>query len=218
MDVEAAAEHLGQVIGKSRLLLVIDDVWRVDQVRPFLRGGPNCVRLVTTRLPYVLHSIPHEKVPIDEMHPAEAAGLIAKNLPAAEPGAAVMLPALADRLGNWAQMLAIANGWLRVSVEQGERLTNSIARYERRLARDGPFKLDAEIEGRRTARSGFASRPASRISAQWKPRGPMSWLSFPRTNRTAERRRGALGRPASSTGRNGQALPPAESTVITAIA
>ena len=149
VDVEAAAEHLGQVIGKSRLLLVIDDVWRVDQVRPFLRGGPNCVRLVTTRLPYVLHSIPHEKVPIDEMHLAEAAGLIAKNLPAAEPGAAVMLSALADRLGNWAQMLAIANGWLRVSVEQGERLTDSIARYERRLARDGPFKFNAEIEGQR---------------------------------------------------------------------
>jgi hypothetical protein len=149
VDVEAASAHLGELIGESRLLLVIDDVWRADQVRPFLRGGPNCMRLVTTRLPYVLHSIPHEKVPIDEMHPAEAASLIAKNLPAAEPGAAVMLSALADQLGNWAQMLAIANGWLRVRVEQGERLTDSIALFERRLAKDGPFKFDAGVETQR---------------------------------------------------------------------
>ena len=41
-------------MGGSRLLLVIDDVWREAQLRPFLCGGPNYVRLVTTRLSDVL--------------------------------------------------------------------------------------------------------------------------------------------------------------------
>lgn len=50
-DVTTASGHLGVVIGEARILLVIDDVWREAQLRPFLRGGPNCVRLVTTRLP-----------------------------------------------------------------------------------------------------------------------------------------------------------------------
>ena len=86
-DVVTASEYLGELIGESRLLLVIDDVWREAQLRPFLRGGPNCVPLVTTRLPSVLKAVRHTEVLIDEMRAAEAAHLIAMNLPlAGEPG------------------------------------------------------------------------------------------------------------------------------------
>jgi hypothetical protein len=149
-DVVTASEHLGELIGESRLLLVIDDVWREGQLRPFLRGGPNCVRLVTTRLPYVLKAVRHTEVLIDKMRAAEAARLIAMNLPVAgEPGAAARLANLADRLGNWAQMLAIANGWLRDRVDKRERLVDAIARFERRLAKDGPFVFDPENEPQR---------------------------------------------------------------------
>jgi WD40 repeat protein len=146
-DVVTASEYLGELIGESRLLLVIDDVWREAQLRPFLRGGPNCVRLVTTRLPYVLKPIRHTEVLIDEMRAAEAARLITMNLPVAgEPGAGARLAQLAERLGNWAQMLAIANGWLRDRVEKRERLVDAITRFERRLAKDGPFVFDPENE------------------------------------------------------------------------
>ena len=149
-DVVTASEYLGELIGESRLLLVIDDVWREAQLRPFLRGGPNCVRLVTTRLPRVLQAVRHTEVLIDEMRAAEAARLITMNLPVAgEPGAAARLADLADRLGNWAQMLAIANGWLRDRVEKRERLADAIARFERRLAKDGPFVFDPENEPQR---------------------------------------------------------------------
>ena len=149
-DVVTASEHLGELIGESRLLLVIDDVWREAQLRPFLRGGPNCVRLVTTRLPRVLQAVRHTEVLIDEMRAAEAARLITMNLPVAgEPGAAARLADLADRLGNWAQMLAIANGWLRDRVEKRERLADAIARFERRLAKDGPFVFEPENEPQR---------------------------------------------------------------------
>jgi hypothetical protein len=62
----------------------------------------------------VLKAVRHTEVLIDEMRAAEAARLIAMNLPVAgEPRAAARLANLSDRLGNWAQMLAIANGWLR---------------------------------------------------------------------------------------------------------
>jgi hypothetical protein len=142
-DVVTASEYLGELIGESRLLLVIDDVWREAQLRPFLRGGPSCVRLVTTRLPHVLNAVRHTEVLIDEMRAAEAAHLITMNLPVAgEPGAAARLANLVERLGNWAQMLAIANGWLRARVEKCERLVDAIARFERRLAKDGPFVFD----------------------------------------------------------------------------
>jgi len=64
------------------------------------------VRLVTTRLPFVLKAVLHTEVLIDEMRAAEAARLITINLPvASEPGAAARLAILANRLGNWAQMV-----------------------------------------------------------------------------------------------------------------
>jgi hypothetical protein len=99
--VGTVSEHLGELIGESRLLLVIDDVWRETQLTPLLRGGPNCVRLVTTRLPGVLESTPYIDVRIDEMRAAEAAILIANNLPiASEPRTVASLNALAGRLGT----------------------------------------------------------------------------------------------------------------------
>ena len=79
-DVQTAAEYLARLIGEARLLLVIDDVWREAQLRPFLRGGPNCARLVTTRLPQVLPAR-HTPIVIDAMKDAEALRLIAVNLP-----------------------------------------------------------------------------------------------------------------------------------------
>ncbi|MDB5406963.1 MAG: hypothetical protein JWL84_1875 [Rhodospirillales bacterium] len=107
-DVDTAAEHLGELIGEARLLLVIDDVWREAQLRPFRRGGPNCVRLVTTRLPQVLPAS-HRSVAIDEMRETEAASLLSANLPVAEHSAVrPRLVALAKRLGFWAQMLSIS--------------------------------------------------------------------------------------------------------------
>jgi len=78
-DVETAAEHLGELIGEARLLLVIDDVWREAQVRPFLRGGPNCVRLVTTRISHVLPKT-LRTIHVDEMGVDEAKALISANL------------------------------------------------------------------------------------------------------------------------------------------
>lgn len=53
--VVTTADHLGELIGVAQLLLVIDDLWQETKLLPFLlRGGKNCARLVTTRLPQVL--------------------------------------------------------------------------------------------------------------------------------------------------------------------
>ena len=48
--IHAAAGKLGDAMGDRRILLIVDDAWREQDLRPFLQGGPNCVRLVTTRI------------------------------------------------------------------------------------------------------------------------------------------------------------------------
>jgi hypothetical protein len=112
-DTKVASEQLAEIIGERRLLLVIDDVWRESQLRAFLLGGPNCVRLVTTRKPNVLPQ-GAQPIDVDEMHAVEAAALIAGGLPVErDPIARRRLAALARRMEGWAQMLEIANGWIR---------------------------------------------------------------------------------------------------------
>ena len=148
-DVETAAEHLGQLLGEARLLLVIDDVWREAQLRPFLRGGPNCVRLVTTRLSQVLPRSA-KAIVIDEMRAEEALRLISANLAgAANPVARRRLARLAERLGRWAQMISIANGWIRDRLSAGEPLAKAVERFEQRLMKRGLAAFDPEDEAQR---------------------------------------------------------------------
>lgn len=73
----AAGDYLGVLLGDRRMLVVIDDLWNPRDLSPFLRGGPSCVRLITTRN---ARALPDEvdAVVVDAMTPAETAALLIK--------------------------------------------------------------------------------------------------------------------------------------------
>lgn len=48
--IEELSIRLSAAIRDKRMLLVIDDVWQVDHVRPFRIGGQHCVTVMTSRL------------------------------------------------------------------------------------------------------------------------------------------------------------------------
>ncbi len=50
-DHEALAVQLRRAIGTRRMLLVIDDAWKLEDALVFKVGGPQCAHLVTTRFP-----------------------------------------------------------------------------------------------------------------------------------------------------------------------
>ena len=52
--IHAAAAKLAETLGDRMILMVVDDVWRKQDLEPFLQGGRHCVRLVTTRIDSVL--------------------------------------------------------------------------------------------------------------------------------------------------------------------
>src|SRR5262249_24457095 len=71
-DPREAGLRLGEVLAaqRRRVLLLVDDVWKIEQLRPFLHSGPNCTVLVTTRRPGVLPHAPSRVVKVDQMTPA----------------------------------------------------------------------------------------------------------------------------------------------------
>src|SRR5262249_38738206 len=132
--VGALSAGLAGALGESRHLLVIDDVWREEHLRPFLQGGPNTTRLVPTRLHHLLPADAF-RVQIDAMHGREAVALLAQGLPEEQSGAELpALLALAARLGEWPLQLTLVNGFLRDRVIGGRRpLAQAIADVNRRL-------------------------------------------------------------------------------------
>ena len=110
--VNAAASALGE----RRILLIIDDAWREQDLRPFLQGGPHTTRLITTRRDDIL-PLKAERQPVDAMQSGEALALLGWGLPQDQAAAQTRaLQALAARLGEWAQLLKLVNGFLRERV------------------------------------------------------------------------------------------------------
>src|SRR5262249_19331264 len=141
----------GEVLGARRILLIVDDVWREQDLRPFLQGGRNTTRLITTRLGGML---PHNafRQEVDAMTAGEARKLLSRGLPDDQVRSqSNALGDVAIRLGEWAQLLKLANGFLRDRVIEGrEQLRTAIADANARLDEEGLGAFDADDEDDRT--------------------------------------------------------------------
>jgi WD40 repeat protein len=148
--VGAASAKLADALAERRCLLVIDDVWREQDLRPFLQGGRNTTRLITTRLDHVLPADTF-RVVVDAMRTGEALTLLTQGLPPDQAQAEhLALRTLAARLGEWPLLLTLAGGFLRDRVIRArEPLAQAIASVNRRLDARGLTAFDAKNEAAR---------------------------------------------------------------------
>jgi DNA polymerase III delta prime subunit/DNA-binding XRE family transcriptional regulator len=79
---EERARAIHDVIGTRRMLLVIDDAWKIDEALAFKVGGPHCTYLVTTRIPSVaLHFANGGTIFVQELNEEESLKLLAHYVP-----------------------------------------------------------------------------------------------------------------------------------------
>ena len=138
-DPNLAGMHLGRVLDeRHRTLIIIDDVWTEDQLRPFLIGGSQCIRLVTTRIP---KCIPHgsHTVLVDQMSPTEAYQLLTWRLPTIEPA---ILTALIQATGCWPLLLRLINRIIRDRIDSGEQPGSAATDMLTIIAAQGPAAVD----------------------------------------------------------------------------
>jgi WD40 repeat protein len=143
VTLDALASALGEALGDRRILMIIDDVWREQDLRPFLQSGPNTTRLITTRIDKVLPA-DATRQSVDAMQDREALDLLVRGLPVdqiADQRSA--LRALVVRLGEWPLLLKIVNGFLRERVVRSHQpLAQAIAGANKRLAAKGLVAFD----------------------------------------------------------------------------
>src|SRR5262249_55293152 len=88
-------------------VLVVDDVWREQDISPFMQGGSSTTRLITTRNDSTLPTNAIRQN-LDAMRDSEAFELIAMGLPAPSTQRRELM-ALAARLGEWLLLLKLVN-------------------------------------------------------------------------------------------------------------
>jgi WD40 repeat protein len=139
VDAEDAAIELARALEDKNCLIVVDDVWNPAHLKPFLRGGKGCARLVTTRQFEVASGA--RRVDVDEMLPAEAVRVLAPFIDPS-PEESRRLRALARRLGEWPVLLKLASSTLRQRVERGETPARAIEHLNHALDRRGVTAFD----------------------------------------------------------------------------
>lgn len=123
-----------QLLAERRCLLVLDDARDEGQVRPLLpAAGASMVVVTSRRMLAGLDSV--HRLPLGELHPAEAAEFLARLVgderAAADPGA---LADVAARCGHLPLALRVAGNWLATRTGWSvRRLADRLAVEERRL-------------------------------------------------------------------------------------
>ena len=143
-SIDAAAAHLAMLLADRTILIVVDDVWNPAHLHPFLQGGGQCTRLVTTRDDGVLPS-KTKRIQVDAMRPDEAFQVLVSGLSDAPRSLrdTQSLRTLVQKLGEWPLLLKLVNAALRERVwEYRQSLSEALVYVNTALKRRGLTAFD----------------------------------------------------------------------------
>jgi WD40 repeat protein len=137
-DAEQAGFHFGRILGDRKVLLVIDNVWSATDLMPFLLGGPNTVRLVTTRNARVT---PARTVLfwLGPMSPAEVRELLSRSVPELHLDDAARL---AELCSGWPLLASVVSSTVNQDVAAGASPRRAVADAGSALHQFGPHAFD----------------------------------------------------------------------------
>jgi hypothetical protein len=137
-SIEAAITEFKKHLEGREILIVVDDVWAGEHLRPFLQGGQRCAHLITTRIQNVIPRDAH-RVEVDAMRIGEAAELLAAGFEddPDRPDLGDELRNLASTLGEWPLLLKLANGAMRNRVENGDSFRDALEFIKADLEENG---------------------------------------------------------------------------------
>ncbi len=127
VNEEDAANEVSRRIEDRHCLIVIDDVWSPEHLKPLMRGGSGCTRLITTRQFEVAveFSTADRRIRALHMKRGEAVEMLLSQIETV-PLDRAPFRALAERLGQWPLMLKLARGAMRQRLARGDSLPGAL--------------------------------------------------------------------------------------------
>ncbi len=120
-SIEAWTMAIHAAIGERKLLIVIDDVWKVEEGLAFKVGGPRCAYIVTTRFPQLAIQFAADgATSVEELNEDDSMALLAQLAPtfvASEPDEA---KALIRAVGGLPLGLMLIGKYLRSQTYSGQ--------------------------------------------------------------------------------------------------
>ena len=150
-DLGASLNKFRELLQERRCLLILDDVWRERDVRPFLEGAPLTARLITTRRNDILPANTIT-VAVDQMAEGESFQLLSSGITVSQVSEESALRQLAKvRLGRWPVLIKLVNGFLGREIQRGAELGEAIHEAIARLEKRGLTNFDLSDERAREA-------------------------------------------------------------------
>ncbi len=120
-SIEAWTMAIHTAIGERKLLIVLDDVWKVEEGLGFKVGGPHCAYIVTTRFPQLAIQFAADgATAVEELNEGDSMALLAQLAPAfvtSEPDEA---KALIRAVGGLPLGLMLIGKYLRSQTYSGQ--------------------------------------------------------------------------------------------------
>jgi hypothetical protein len=143
VSVGDAAAALREVLISRRSIHVIDDIWSEEALEPFLRGGPQCATLITTRNRDVARRARHV-VSVEELSPYDAVEMLTAYFPEGTPDARMFLERLAERVGGLPLLLHMVGSALRDRLIRGDTVEGALQHVNNALDRRGLVAFDRD--------------------------------------------------------------------------
>jgi tetratricopeptide (TPR) repeat protein/transcriptional regulator with XRE-family HTH domain len=130
---EAWATAIQERIGQRRFLLIIDDVWHLEDALSFKVGGPNCTYLITTRFPDIALLFANDNATtIHELNEGESLTLLARFIPTIVEQEVEATRALVQFVGGLPLALMLLGRYLRLQMHSGQprRIQTALRRLQ----------------------------------------------------------------------------------------
>lgn len=140
-DPQVAGGRLGELLdARDATLMVVDDVWRPEQLAPFMIGGRACRRLVTTRNSGVA---PRRGVSVfvDVMTDDQAIAALTEGVGEVPRD---LLGRLVAATGRWPLLLSLVNAALLDQLAAGADVRQAVQWVLRQLRSGGPAMFDLD--------------------------------------------------------------------------
>jgi tetratricopeptide (TPR) repeat protein/DNA-binding XRE family transcriptional regulator len=119
--LEAWAQAIHTAIGVRRMLVIIDDVWQLEDALVFKVGGPQCAHLITTRFPTIAaYTDPAGPIVLQELDAGESVTLLRWLAPDVVEQEMHKVQELVQAVGGLPLALTLMGNYLRKQAYSGQ--------------------------------------------------------------------------------------------------